>query len=122
MQWSAHEPPPQPDLLSLPEAWRLAGLSCPAPEGWDEDLANRVARLCRRADPAFQSWQVTVPLDPEVLPATELHMALSRERLALRFHTQSPYSQALVSRHSPRLVAMLSRALPQVHDVDLETT
>jgi hypothetical protein len=117
-----HEMPPRADPLQDPQAWRHAGLTHPAPQGWEHDLAERIVRLCRRADPAFQAWQVTVPLDPAVLPATELHMALSRERLGLRFHTQSTYSQALVSRHAPRLVALLSQALPEARDIDVETT
>ncbi len=106
----------------VPQPWRLAGLSGPAPDGWSEQLAERVGELCRRADPAIQSWQVTVPLDPKVLPETQLHMALSPERLALRFQTQSTYSFGLVSNHEPHLVRLLRKALPFPRQVDVETT
>lgn len=114
--------PPRPDPCDDAQAWRHAGLPTPAPEGWDRDLADRVARLCRRADPSFQSWSITVPLDPAVLPTTELDISLSQERLALLFRTQSPYSLSLVNRHRARLVALLQRALPFARDIEVETT
>jgi hypothetical protein len=117
------ELPPRPDPLEDPQAWKHAGLAAPAPDHWDRDLADRIALLCKRADKSFQSWSVTVPLDPAVLPDTELSMSLSLERLALRFQTHSSYSLALVTRHKQRLVASLERALPVTfsRDIDVET-
>lgn len=114
------ELPPHRDLLADPQAWKHAGLPKPAPEDWDLDLAHRVIQLCKRASPSFHSWSVTVPLDPTVLPDTELAMALSPSRLLLRFKTQSAYSMALIRRHEPRLVAMLTQALPPSREIEVE--
>jgi hypothetical protein len=112
--------PPRRDLLEDPQAWKHAGLAKPAPDDWDLDLAHRITRLCQKTSPSFQSWTVTVPLDATVLPDTELHMALSPQRLALRFQTLSPYSMALVTRHKDRLVALLSHAMPASREIDVE--
>ena len=118
------EPSPQ-DVWSPhdePDAWRHAGLSGPAPDHWDGELAQRIVSLCRQADPAMQSWTITVPMDPAVLPETELRLAMSPHAMSLRFHTHSPYSQRLVLRHRQRLVAQLAQALPapaREIDVDL---
>ena len=114
------ELPPRRDLLADPDAWKHAGLAKPAPEDWDVDLANRITALCQRAAPSFHAWSVTVPLDAAVLPDTELHLALSRERLGLRFQTLSPYSMALIERHQHRLVALLQRTLPGSREIDVE--
>lgn len=119
-------PPPPPLELPalspvLPDPAPLQDDGAAAPE-WERDLARRVGLLCRRADPAFQSWQVTVPLDPAVLPETDLHLSLSPHRLALRFQTQSSYSLRLVSEHTGRLVALLEQALPYARDIDVEVT
>jgi type III secretion control protein HpaP len=115
----APELPQRRDLLADPEAWKHAGLPKPAPGDWDLDLARRVIQLCKRASPSFHSWTVTVPLDPTVLPDTELAMAMLPSRLALRFKTQSPYSMALIRRHEDRLVSLLAQALP-ARQVDVE--
>jgi hypothetical protein len=115
------ELPPRPSPLDEPEPWRLAGLDGPAPEFWDGELADRIAMLCRRSPNGLSSWTLTVPLDPAVLPQTELQLALSIERLLLRFHTHSPYSQALVKRHRERLAELLVRALPFEREIDIET-
>jgi hypothetical protein len=119
---SAHDLPERPDVLADPQAWRLAGLAAPAPDLWDSELADRIATLCRRAPSSWSSWSVTVALDPAVLPQTELRMLLSLERLALRFHTHSIYSHALVERHRDRLADMLRKAMPGEREIDIETT
>lgn len=111
---------PRRDLLADPEAWKHAGLPKPAPEDWDLDLALRVIQLCKRASPSFHAWSVTVPLDPTVLPDTELAMALTPSRLALRFKTHAAYSMALIKRHEPRLVSLLARGLPASREIDVE--
>ncbi|NRF68489.1 hypothetical protein HLB44_15955 [Aquincola sp. S2] len=90
------------------------------PEDWDLDLAKRIAALCRKADPSFTDWQVTIPLDPAVLPETELFLKLSPHRLLLRFHTQSAYSLQLVSRHRERLFPMLEKAMPYAREIDID--
>jgi hypothetical protein len=89
---------------------------------WLADTARQIERLCVRADPAFQAWSVTVPMDPSMLPDTELALSLSHFSLTLRFRTRSEHSAVLISKHRSQLQAMLEKlpALPQSIDIDLE--
>jgi len=91
-------------------------------EGWDEDLVHAIVTLCLRTDPSFEAWAVVVPMDPRVLPQTELHLSFSRHRMSLRFHTQSTQSVRLLSRHRPSLAAMLQQALPETREIDIDIT
>ena len=91
-------------------------------EDWGHDLVKRIVVLCRAADPAFQSWSVSMPLDPLVLPQTTLRLGLSPHRLTLGFRTDSPESLRLISGHSGRLVHLLERAMPMAREIDVDVT
>lgn len=92
------------------------------PEGWEDALADVVARLCRASDPAFHSWTVQVPLDPEALPETELRLTFSPHHLRLRFSTASTVSLAVVSAHQDHLSALLREAMPEARHIDIDIT
>lgn len=123
----------RPVLPALAAEWQLpepeaaqpsaiTALTAAAGEGWAEQMAQQVVGLYRRADPAFVTWTVTVPLDPLVLPETELRLHLSPHWLSLRFATQSPQSAQLVLLHSPRLQLLLQQTPELPHGIDIEVT
>lgn len=89
---------------------------------WLVETARQIEWLCARTDPAFQTWSVTVPMDPTTLPETELALSLSHFSLTLRFRTRSEQSAVLVSKHRSQLQTLLEKlpALPQNIDIDLE--
>jgi type III secretion control protein HpaP len=118
------EPEESTPTSELPDpTWRPAAVAWipPAP-GWDATLVNTIATLCRRADPSLQGFSVTVPLNTEVLPHSELRLTLSQHYLMLRFRTQSTCSHDLVSRHLDSLRTMLAEALPDSRHIDIELT
>jgi hypothetical protein len=89
---------------------------------WPEQMAQTIADLCARAAPSFVNWTVTLPMDPQVLPETDLRLSLSQHWLSLRFITQSPRSHHLVCRYRQSLLEQLER-LPQLpHGIDIEVT
>jgi hypothetical protein len=93
-----------------------------AQDPWPEQMAQTIAALCARAAPSFVNWTVTLPMDPLVLPETDLRLSLSQHWLSLRFITQSPHSHHLVSTHRHKLLEQLER-LPQLpHGIDIEVT
>ncbi|OWQ47975.1 hypothetical protein CDL60_05120 [Roseateles noduli] len=94
----------------------------PLPEGWERELADTVATLCRSSEPAFHSWTIQVPVDAETLPHTELRLSFSPHQLALRFSTQSTRSLALISAHQSQLRALLVRALPGDRHIEIDIT
>lgn len=112
--------PPVADAPDMP--WPAAVAWLPLPQGWDAALVDTVATLCRRADPSFHGFSVTVPMNPETLPHTELRLTLSPHYLQLRFSTQSTRSHDLVLRHLVTLRAMLAQALPDSRHIDIELT
>jgi hypothetical protein len=85
-------------------------------------LGRTVCEVYDHADGAFENWTVLVPVDPEVLPETELRMTLTPHRLSLRFNIQSSLSHALVLQNQPRLQRMLQRVFTPQRDVDIELT
>jgi len=89
---------------------------------WLRETTQQIEWLCSRADPSFQTWAVTVPMDPVTLPETELALQLSHFSITLRFRTRSEHSARLVSRHRSHLLAMLEElpGLPSIIDIDLE--
>lgn len=122
---------PWPDLAaqSLPEGEGMAAatgdptaLPDLPQDPWPEQMAQTIADLCARAAPSFVNWTVTLPMDPQVLPETDLRLSLSQHWLSLRFITQSPRSHHLVCRYRQSLLEQLER-LPQLpHGIDIEVT
>jgi type III secretion control protein HpaP len=94
----------------------------PLPEGWERELADTVATLCRSSEPNFHSWTIQVPVDAETLPHTELRLSFSPHQLTLRFSTQSTRSLALISAHQSQLRALLVRALPGDRHIEIDIT
>ncbi|SFD77810.1 type III secretion HpaP family protein [Paracidovorax konjaci] len=91
-----------------------------APPAWLQDTVQRIAWLCAQADPAFQSWSVTVPMDPAVLPECELGLSLSPYAMSLRFRTSSSESARLISLHRDPLRAQLEALGPSPRGIDIE--
>lgn len=91
-------------------------------DAWPEEMAKMIGTLCARADPAFVTWTVTVPMDPQVLPDTELRLHLSPHWLSLRFTTQSQRAARLISLHRPRLLSQLEHMANLPHGIDIEVT
>lgn len=100
------------------------GLAVPelAHDPWPEQMAHTIAGLCARAEPSFVNWTVTLPMDPQVLPETDLRLSLSQHWLSLRFITQSPQSHHLVCRYRQSLLAELERLPNLPHGIDIEVT
>lgn len=89
---------------------------------WTEDTAQKIATLCNRADASFAHWSVTLPMDAQALPETDLVLSLSPYGLSLRFRTQSAVSSRLIATHKPRLQALLARTRGLPQDIDIEVT
>ncbi|AVS92530.1 hypothetical protein C8246_12845 [Paracidovorax avenae] len=96
---------------------RPAAADAPA---WLQDTVQRIAWLCAQADPAFQSWSVTVPMDPAVLPESEVALTLSPYAMSLRFRTQSSESARLISLHRDPLRAQLEALGPGQRGIDID--
>ncbi|HEX6703332.1 MAG TPA: type III secretion HpaP family protein [Albitalea sp.] len=110
---------PPPDPPTEPAAGEERAIE-PHIDPWTSDLVHVIATLCARTDPAIEAWTVTLPMDPRLLPQTELQLSLSRHRISLRFQTQSGPSLELLSRHRSLLAAMLQQALSQSREIDIE--
>lgn len=100
------------------------GLAVPDPpqDPWPERMAQTIAALCARTAPSFVNWTVTLPMDPRVLPETDLRLSLSQHWLSLRFITQSPRSHHLVCRYRQALLEQLERLPNLPHGIDIEVT
>lgn len=90
------------------------------PPAWLRDTVQRIAWLCTRTDPAFQSWSVTVPMDPAVLPDSDVVLSLSPYAMHLRFRTGSPESAHLISLHRDPLRAQLEALGPGQRGIDID--
>ncbi|MFD2301049.1 type III secretion HpaP family protein [Paracidovorax citrulli] len=104
-----------PSAASAPA--RPAAADAPA---WLQDTVQRIAWLCAQADPAFQSWSVTVPMDPAVLPESEVALTLSPYAMSLRFRTRSCESARLISLHRDPLRAQLEALGPGQRGIDID--
>lgn len=112
-----------PNDAPPPMAWLSQGdANLPAAPGWDATLVNTIATLCRHTDPSLQGFSVTVPLNAEVLPHTELRLTLSAHYLQVRFRTESTRSHELVLKHLPNLRTLLAEALGEARHIDIEVT
>lgn len=106
-----------------PEEVERAGIpGAASTDAWPEEMAKMIATLCARADPAFVTWTVTVPMDPKVLPETELRLHLSPHWLSLRFTTQSQDAARLISLYRPTLLSQLEHMANLPHGIDIEVT
>lgn len=105
-----------------PPATAAASGSLPGggPPAWLRDTVQRIAWLCTRTDPAFQSWSVTVPMDPAVLPDSDVVLSLSPYAMHLRFRTGSPESAHLISLHRDPLRAQLEALGPGQRGIDID--
>ena len=64
-------------------------------------IASQVANFASNRSLADAgTWEVTLPLDPRVLPDTVLHLRLSPALLSLRFDATDPDARELLLRHS----------------------
>lgn len=134
------EPVPPPGIAAQPDGRRgdgeprrereergprgMPGAGTASPPGgapaWLQDTVQRIAWLCFRADPAFQSWSVTVPMDPAVLPDSEVLLSLSPYAMHLRFRTGSPEAAHLISLHRDPLRAQLEALGPGQRGIDID--
>lgn len=101
---------------AAPAALSIGALNQGAqPDPLIDSIVSSVADFC--ANPAVFSaspWQLTVPLDPALLPGTQLTLVLSHFALTLRFATTEPASQDLILQHADALRQSLE-ALPTLH-------
>ena len=83
-----------------------------------QHLADRIARFCLMSGASDDaSWEVTLPMNPVVLPDTLLHLELSPSRIAIRFETSSPRSAGLIYDNADMLRTGLSDALRRQIDI-----
>lgn len=126
---AAMEPRGLAAALQPPDDDAPAGMAADGPAGlsleqdpWPQQMAETIANLCARAAPSFVNWTVTLPMDPQVLPETDLRLSLSQHWLSLRFITQSPHSYHLVCRYRQGLLEQLERLPNLPHGIDIEVT
>lgn len=112
---------PEGDTAAAAPDGGLAAADLPQ-DPWPERMAQTIANLCARTAPSFVNWTVTLPMDPQVLPETDLRLSLSQHWLSLRFITQSPQSHRLVCRYRQGLLEQLERLPNLPHGIDIEVT
>lgn len=87
-----------------------------------QHLADRIARFCSMSGTSDDAaWEVTLPMNPVVLPDTLLHLELSPSRIAIRFETPSPRSARLIYDNADTLRNGLSDALRRQIDIHVVT-
>lgn len=87
----------------------VVAVRAPARTGQDmnrfvDSIVAEVSDFC--ANPiVFESgdWQITIPIDPALLPGCTLNLALSHFQLTLRFDTTDARSRELISQHAATL-------------------
>ncbi|KAF3458697.1 type III secretion protein HpaP [Ralstonia solanacearum] len=93
-----------------------------AGETMTEHLARLLSQFC--ASQAIRSggecWEISLDLDPKILPETRLTLRLSPHTLSLRFETGHPRSRHLLSEHGDTLRQRIHALLRQQVDVELE--
>ena len=87
-----------------------------------EHLAQLLSRFCgsRIVRAGGECWEVTLDIDPRVLPETRLTLQLSPHTLWLRFHAGHPRARDLLSEHGDALRQRIHVLLEQRIDVELE--
>lgn len=87
-------------------------------------LAQEVAAFCgNRAVARSGTWEVTLPLDPSILPRTTLHVSLSLACLTLRFDTREQETKDLLLHHTAPLrreLDALMRAWGEPREIEIE--
>ncbi|MDB0572735.1 type III secretion system protein SctP [Ralstonia solanacearum] len=93
-----------------------------AGETMTEHLARLLSQFC--ASQAIRSggecWEISLDLDPQILPETRLTLRLSSHTLSLRFEAGHPRSRHLLSEHGDTLRQRIHTLLLQQVDVELE--
>jgi hypothetical protein len=85
-----------------------------------QHLTERIARFCSMAGAADDAgFEVTLPLNPAVLPDTLLHLQLSPSRMVIRFETTDPRASRLIVDNTDALRARLADVLSRQIDVDV---
>lgn len=82
-----------------------------------DSIVAEVSDFC--ANPiVFESgdWQITIPIDPALLPGCTLSVALSHFQLTLRFDTTDARSRALISQHAETLRTSLEEVMQSRFD------
>jgi type III secretion control protein HpaP len=86
-----------------------------------EHLAERIANFC--SSPAVQGggiWEVTIVLNPAILPETSLQLKLSPFRLSLRFDCSDIRANALICLNTDALQQRLRSRLGASLEIDIE--
>lgn len=100
----------------------VVAVRAPARTGQDmnrfvDSIVAEVSDFC--ANPiVFESgdWQITIPVDPALLPGCTLSLALSHFQLTLRFDTTDARSRELISQHAATLRASLEEVMQNRFD------
>ncbi|WPB57945.1 type III secretion HpaP family protein [Xylophilus sp. GOD-11R] len=74
-------------------------------------VGETIGMVCR-FEQAQCVWSARIPLDPDLLPATVLHLAYSPGLLALRFETTDWDARALLHAHALALERLVAAELP----------
>ncbi|WP_321857304.1 type III secretion system protein SctP [Burkholderia cenocepacia] len=100
----------------------VAAVRAPARTGQDmnrfvDSIVAEVSDFC--ANPIVVEsgdWQITIPVDPALLPGCTLSLALSHFQLTLRFDTTEARSRELISQHAATLRASLEEVMQNRFD------
>ncbi|RQU81269.1 hypothetical protein DF141_01395 [Burkholderia cenocepacia] len=111
---------PQRSEAAGPHA--VVAVRAPARTGQDmnrfvDSIVTEVSDFC--ANPivfASGDWQITIPIDPALLPGCTLNLALSHFQLTLRFDTTDARSRELISQHAATLRTSLEAVMQSRFD------
>lgn len=100
----------------------VVAVRAPARTGQDmnrfvDSIVAEVSDFC--ANPivfASGDWQITIPIDPALLPGCTLNLALSHFQLTLRFDTTDARSRELISQHAATLRTSLEEVMQNRFD------
>ncbi|WP_175724357.1 type III secretion system protein SctP [Burkholderia ambifaria] len=103
-------------------AHAVVAVRAPARAGQDmnrfvDSIVAEVSDFC--ANPIVLEsgeWQLTIPIDPALLPGCTLNLALSHFQLTLRFDTTDERSRELISQHATTLRESLEEVMQSRFD------
>ncbi|MBR8347647.1 type III secretion system protein SctP [Burkholderia ambifaria] len=103
-------------------AHAVVAVRAPARAGQDmnrfvDSIVAEVSDFC--ANPIVVEsgdWQLTIPIDPALLPGCTLNLALSHFQLTLRFDTTDERSRELISQHATTLRESLEEVMQSRFD------